>query len=203
MTRDGREIKLTPKEIAVLEELLVAEGNVVSAEELLERAWDEHTDPFTNTVRVTVMTLRRKLGDPPVVETSPAPATRSHDDSRRSLPSPVTRERALAPDALVHRAVRRELADTFDAMLARRFVADASHELRTPLAIIRAEVDITLADPNATPAELRAMAETVRDATQRREALIDSLLVLARSDSADSPPSRSTSRRSHSPRPPI
>ena len=68
----------------------------------------------------------------------------------------------------------KELADTFDAMLARlesafdgqrRFVADASHELRTPLAIIRAEVDVTLADPDATPAELRAMAETVRDAT--------------------------------------
>ena len=87
----------------------------------------------------------------------------------------------------------KELADTFDAMLARleaafeaqrRFVADASHELRTPLAIMRAEVDVTLADPNATPAELRAMAETVRDATRRSEALIDSLLVLARSDSA-------------------
>ena len=69
VTRDEREIKLTPKELAVLEELLVADGNVVSAEELLERAWDEHTDPFTNTVRVTVMTLRRKLGDPPVVDT--------------------------------------------------------------------------------------------------------------------------------------
>jgi DNA-binding response OmpR family regulator len=69
VTRDGNAIRLTPKEIAVLEELLVADGNVVSAEELLERAWDEYTDPFTNTVRVTVMTLRRKLGDPPVIET--------------------------------------------------------------------------------------------------------------------------------------
>ena len=69
VTRDGDEIKLTPKELAVLEELLAADGNVVSAEELLERAWDEYTDPFTNTVRVTVMTLRRKLGDPPVIET--------------------------------------------------------------------------------------------------------------------------------------
>lgn len=87
----------------------------------------------------------------------------------------------------------KELADTFDAMLSRlesafesqrRFVADASHELRTPLAIIRAEVDVTLADPNAPPRELRAMAETVRDATERSEQLIDSLLVLARSDSA-------------------
>ena len=49
----------------MLEELLAADGNVVSAEELLERAWDEYADPFTNTVRVTMMTLRRKLGDPP------------------------------------------------------------------------------------------------------------------------------------------
>ena len=48
---------------------LAADGAVVSAEELLEKVWDEHTDPFTNTVRVTVMNLRRKLGDPPVVET--------------------------------------------------------------------------------------------------------------------------------------
>ena len=69
VTRDGDEIKLTPKELAVLEVLLVADGGVVSAEELLDRVWDEHTDPFTNTVRVTMMTLRRKLGDPPVIET--------------------------------------------------------------------------------------------------------------------------------------
>ena len=68
-TRDGVSVELTPKELAVLEVLLVADGGVVSAEELLDRAWDEHTDPFTNTVRVTVMTLRRKLGDPPVIET--------------------------------------------------------------------------------------------------------------------------------------
>jgi DNA-binding response OmpR family regulator len=69
VTRDAKPVELTPKELAVLEELLVADGSVVSAEELLDRAWDEHTDPFTNTVRVTVMTLRRKLGDPPVIET--------------------------------------------------------------------------------------------------------------------------------------
>ena len=67
--RDGTPLELTPKELAVLEVLLVADGGVVSAEELLDRAWDEHTDPFTNTVRVTMMTLRRKLGDPPVIET--------------------------------------------------------------------------------------------------------------------------------------
>jgi DNA-binding response OmpR family regulator len=69
--RDGRYVPLSRKEFAVLVELLRADGAVVSAEELLERAWDEHIDPFTNVVRVTVMKLRRKLGDPPVVETVP------------------------------------------------------------------------------------------------------------------------------------
>jgi DNA-binding response OmpR family regulator len=67
--RDGHYVTLTRKEFAVLEELLRAGGAVVSAEQLLERAWDEHIDPFTNVLRVTVMTLRRKLGDPPVIET--------------------------------------------------------------------------------------------------------------------------------------
>jgi DNA-binding response OmpR family regulator len=67
--RAGHYVVLTRKEFAVLEELLRADGAVVSAEQLLERAWDEHIDPFTNVLRVTVMTLRRKLGDPPVIET--------------------------------------------------------------------------------------------------------------------------------------
>ncbi len=67
--RAGHHVALTRKEFAVLEELLRAGGAVVSAEQLLERAWDEHIDPFTNVLRVTVMTLRRKLGDPPVIET--------------------------------------------------------------------------------------------------------------------------------------
>ena len=53
----------------MLEALLAADGAVVTPEELLERVWDEHADPFTNTVRMTVMTLRRKLGDPPVIQT--------------------------------------------------------------------------------------------------------------------------------------
>ncbi|MEU7802284.1 response regulator transcription factor [Micromonospora arborensis] len=69
--RDGRYVPLSRKEFAVLVELLRADGAVVSTEELLERAWDEHIDPFTNVVRVTVMKLRRKLGEPPVVETVP------------------------------------------------------------------------------------------------------------------------------------
>jgi two-component system, OmpR family, response regulator VanR len=69
LTRAGREIDLARKEFAVLETLMSSEGATVSAEELLERVWDEQTDPFTNVVRMTIMTLRRKLGDPQVVET--------------------------------------------------------------------------------------------------------------------------------------
>lgn len=67
--RDGKAVQLTRKERGVLGALLAAEGAVVSAEDLLERVWDEHADPFTNTVRVTVANLRRKLGEPPVIET--------------------------------------------------------------------------------------------------------------------------------------
>ncbi|WP_306367944.1 response regulator transcription factor [Nocardiopsis sp. CC223A] len=69
--REGREIALTPKEFAVLQVLMRAQGTVVSAEGLLEKAWDENADPFTNVVRVTVMTLRKKLGAPPVIQTVP------------------------------------------------------------------------------------------------------------------------------------
>jgi DNA-binding response OmpR family regulator len=68
-TRGGRRLALSPKEFAVLEQLVTADGAVVSAETMLERVWDQATDPFTNTVKVTVSRLRRKLGDPPVIET--------------------------------------------------------------------------------------------------------------------------------------
>ena len=71
VTRDGEHIPLSRKEFAVLAELLRADGGVVSAEQLLERAWDEHIDPFTGVVRFTIMMLRRKLGQPPVIETVP------------------------------------------------------------------------------------------------------------------------------------
>src|SRR5919106_329846 len=67
--RRGKPVDLQRKEFAVLRVLLEADGGVVSSEELLRRAWDENVDPFTNVVRVVVMTLRRKLGDPPVIET--------------------------------------------------------------------------------------------------------------------------------------
>ncbi len=84
-----------------------------------------------------------------------------------------------------------DLAATFDAMLDRlgqafeaqkRFVANASHELRTPLAVMRTEIDVTLADPDADLAEYRRMASVVRDASERANALVDALLVLARSE---------------------
>lgn len=69
VTRAGRPVPLTLKEYGVLVELVRAGGAVVSAEQLLERVWDEHADPFTNAVRVTMVGLRRKLGEPGVVET--------------------------------------------------------------------------------------------------------------------------------------
>jgi DNA-binding response OmpR family regulator len=69
--RDGRALALSRKEYAVLEVLMRAQGAVVSTEELLERAWDEHVDPFTTAVKVTMSKLRSKLGDPPVVVTVP------------------------------------------------------------------------------------------------------------------------------------
>ena len=87
-----------------------------------------------------------------------------------------------------------ELAAGFDAMLdrlqaafdaQRRFVANASHELRTPLSVLRTEVDVTLADPDADEAELRRMAEVVRDATRRADDLVAGLLLLARTEGAE------------------
>src|SRR5919198_698178 len=71
VTRDGQPVAVSRKEFAVLAELLRAEGGVVSAEQLLEKAWDEHADPFTGVIRFTMMMVRRKLGDPPVIETVP------------------------------------------------------------------------------------------------------------------------------------
>ena len=68
-SRDGRQMQLARKEMAVLEELLGAAGGVVSAEQLLERVWDENTDPFTTAVRTAIRKLRRKLGEPDPIET--------------------------------------------------------------------------------------------------------------------------------------
>jgi two-component system response regulator VanR len=69
--RDGHHVSLTRKQFAVLDVLMTAGGGVVSAEDLLERAWDENADPFTNAVRITISTLRKRLGEPWVIETVP------------------------------------------------------------------------------------------------------------------------------------
>ena len=71
VSRDGRQLQLSVKEFAVLEALLSAAPAFLSAEDLLEQVWDEQADPFTNTVTVTIGRLRRKLGDPPVITTTP------------------------------------------------------------------------------------------------------------------------------------
>ena len=69
--RDGRHVALTRKQFAVLEVLVAAEGGVVSAEQLLERAWDQNADPFTNAVRITISALRKRLGEPWIIATVP------------------------------------------------------------------------------------------------------------------------------------
>jgi DNA-binding response OmpR family regulator len=69
--RAGRPLELTPKEFGVLELLLASAGRAVSAEELLQRVWDEFADPFTSAVKITISRLRAKLGDPPLIETAP------------------------------------------------------------------------------------------------------------------------------------
>jgi two-component system, OmpR family, response regulator VanR len=69
--RDGRHVALTRKQFAVLEVLVAAEGGVISAEELLQRAWDENADPFTNAVRITISGLRKRLGEPAIIATVP------------------------------------------------------------------------------------------------------------------------------------
>ncbi len=82
--RDGRYVALTRKQFAVLEVLLEAEGGVISAEDLLERAWDENADPFTNAVRITVSALRKRLGEPWVIVTVPGVGYRIDAAPRRA-----------------------------------------------------------------------------------------------------------------------
>ncbi|MEV4184489.1 response regulator transcription factor [Streptosporangium canum] len=79
-TRDGRRLDLSVKEFALLEALLRATPAFLSTEDLLEQVWDEHADPFTNTVTVTVGRLRRKLGNPPIITTTPGVGYRITDD---------------------------------------------------------------------------------------------------------------------------
>lgn len=81
--RDGRYIALTRKQFAVVQVLMSARGGVVSAEDLLERAWDENADPFTNAVRITISTLRKRLGDPWLIHTVPGVGYRFGSDGGR------------------------------------------------------------------------------------------------------------------------
>lgn len=81
-TRDGRQLDLSVKEFALLEALLRATPAFLSTEDLLEQVWDEHADPFTNTVTVTIGRLRRKLGNPPIITTTPGVGYRITDDFR-------------------------------------------------------------------------------------------------------------------------
>ncbi len=77
--RGARELRLSAKEFGLLEALIVADGTLLSAEDLLTRVWDENADPFTAAVRVTMSTLRRKLGEPPMIETLPGAGYRIGD----------------------------------------------------------------------------------------------------------------------------
>jgi len=88
--RDGHYIALTRKQFAVLEVLVDAEGGVVSAEELLERAWDENADPFTNAVRITVSSLRKRLGEPRIIRTVPGVGYRIGEDAGAAADRTVT-----------------------------------------------------------------------------------------------------------------
>ena len=105
VSRDGRPLELSAKEFAVLEVLMRSDRAIVGAEELLERVWDEHANPFTNTVLVTVSRLRRKLGDPPIIETVPRAGYRM-----TAVPAPSSASfeliPALSPGASASRAWR-------------------------------------------------------------------------------------------------
>jgi DNA-binding response OmpR family regulator len=88
VTRDGQLLDLTVKEFGVLEALLRASPAFLSAEDLLEQVWDEHADPFTNTVTVTIGRLRRKLGNPPVITTTPGAGYRiTHPPAHNQAPA--------------------------------------------------------------------------------------------------------------------
>jgi DNA-binding response OmpR family regulator len=89
VTRDGRQLDLSVKEFAILEALLRASPAFLSTEDLLEQVWDEHADPFTNTVTVTIGRLRRKLGDPPIITTTPSVGYRISEESTHNEATPT------------------------------------------------------------------------------------------------------------------
>ena len=105
--RDGRYVALTRKQFAVLEVLVAAEGGVVSAEELLERAWDENADPFTNAVRITVSALRKRLGEPWLIATVPGVGYRIDAARRRARRATVDRAPGHERPPQAHPQLRR------------------------------------------------------------------------------------------------
>ena len=195
VSRGGRPVSLTRKEMGILEVLLAADGSVVSAEELLERVWDENADPYATLQRLLVYSLAglglmtvasgglgwlmagRVLRPVRSITAAARRASQQHLGERLALQGP--------------RDELKELADTFDQMLERldaafatqrRFLADASHELRTPLTVMRTAIEVTLAKPTRTPGQLEAMAAKVARSAGQAEALFEALLTLATSD---------------------
>ena len=140
--REGRDLRLTPKEFSVLEILMTASGRVISAEELLERAWDEHANPFTNSVRVTVMTLRRKLGG----------SSAHRDGSRRRLPAqlmrPTVRVRLTALYGALSLATG-VLLTGLSFVLVRNAISDATDAVRQPALVL-----VRMPGPLGGPAEV-------------------------------------------------
>ena len=155
--RAGRPVDLTPKEFGVLEILLAADGRTVSAEELLDRVWDEFADPLrtiTATAReISATSLDRRL------------TLQGPDDELKELGDTF--------DGLLAR-----LGASFESQ--RRFIANASHELRTPLALQRTLLQLAQSDPDPTVDSLREVYDGVLGATYQQERLIDALLTLAR-----------------------
>ena len=124
VTRAGRPIELTRKEFGVLEVLLAARGSVVSSEDLLERVWDENADPFTTTVRVTMMTLRRKLGEPGLIDTVVGAGYRVAAGRRRPARRAAIRRRDGPPAAAGPAAGPAGPADAAHAAVHRAAGAD-------------------------------------------------------------------------------
>jgi len=167
---------------------------VVRAEDLLAALRDEATDTLLRTggvIFALIVVAGAAIGY--VVAARALRPVAQITETARRLSTETLTARIQLPGP---RDELWELAATFDDMLARldrafdsqrRFVANASHELRTPLAVMRTEVDVALADPDADAAELRAMGERVRAATERADHLVDSLLLLARTQAQAHP----------------
>ena len=170
-------------------QVTLADGSVVDAKHYQARlAHDTELEViFKGMAALVVISSAGVIGGYIVTGRALRPLTRVTQAARRlSTETMDQRIRYAGPDDEI-----RELANTFDAMLdrisdafasQRRFVANASHELRTPLAVMRTEVDVVLADPESDAEELRRMGRVVREASERANSLVESLLLLARTE---------------------